>query len=196
MLNLAGNQGTTLANDSVDAVRKVIDPNRNRPPPGVTAYVTGPAALSDDMHIIGNASLAKITLFTLGAIAIMLLLVYRSIVTTLDPAVHDRCRALLVARSRRGTRLPQRLRTHHVRREHPHDAGDRGRNGLRDLPRRSLPRGARGRRGSRRGVLHDISWRGPGGPGVGSDDRRGDVLPQLSPGCPGSTPWARRWRSE
>ncbi|OIN82086.1 MMPL/RND family transporter [Mycobacterium malmoense] len=81
MLNLAGNQGTTLANDSVDAVRKVIE--RNQAPPGVKAYVTGPAALSDDMHIIGNASLAKITLFTLGAIAIMLLLVYRSIVTTL-----------------------------------------------------------------------------------------------------------------
>ena len=35
------------------------------------------------MHVIGNASLAKITLFTLGAIAIMLLLVYRSIATTL-----------------------------------------------------------------------------------------------------------------
>jgi len=80
-VNLAGNQGTTLANESVDAVRKVID--RNQAPPGVKAYVTGPAALSDDMHIIGNASLAKITLFTLGAIAIMLLLVYRSIVTTL-----------------------------------------------------------------------------------------------------------------
>jgi RND superfamily putative drug exporter len=80
-LNLAGNQGTTLANDSVEAVRKVID--RTPAPPGVKAYVTGPAALSDDMHIIGNASLAKITLFTLGAIAIMLLLVYRSIVTTL-----------------------------------------------------------------------------------------------------------------
>ena len=81
MLNLAGNQGTTQANNSVDAVRKVIE--RNQPPPGVKAYVTGPAALSDDMHIIGNASLAKITLFTLAAIAIMLLLVYRSIVTTL-----------------------------------------------------------------------------------------------------------------
>jgi RND superfamily putative drug exporter len=81
MLNLAGYQGTTLANDSVEAVRKVIA--RNQPPPGVKAYVTGPAALSDDMHVIGNASLAKITLFTLGAIAIMLLLVYRSIVTTL-----------------------------------------------------------------------------------------------------------------
>jgi putative drug exporter of the RND superfamily len=80
MLNLAGNQGTTQANNSVDAVRKVIE--QNQPPPGVKAYVTGPAALSDDMHIIGNASLAKITLFTLGAIALMLFLVYRSIITT------------------------------------------------------------------------------------------------------------------
>jgi RND superfamily putative drug exporter len=79
--NIAGNQGTTQANKSVEAVRKVVD---NEPaPPGVKAYVTGPAALSDDMHVIGNDSLAKITLFTLGAIAIMLLLVYRSIVTTL-----------------------------------------------------------------------------------------------------------------
>ncbi|MBV9352288.1 MAG: MMPL family transporter, partial [Mycobacterium sp.] len=81
MVNIAGNQGTTLANDSVEAVRHVV--NRTPAPPGVKAYVTGPAALSDDMHVIGNASLAKITLFTLVAIAIMLLLVYRSIVTTL-----------------------------------------------------------------------------------------------------------------
>ena len=81
MLNLAGNQGTTQANNSVEAVRKVID--QNPPPAGLKVYVTGPAALSDDMHVIGNASLAKITLFTLGAIAIMLLLVYRSIGTTL-----------------------------------------------------------------------------------------------------------------
>ena len=80
-VNLAGNQGTTLANESVEAVRKVID--HTQAPAGVKAYVTGPAALSDDMHVIGNKSLAKITLFTLGAIAIMLLLVYRSIVTTL-----------------------------------------------------------------------------------------------------------------
>lgn len=81
MLNLAGNQGTTLANESVEAVRKVID--RTPAPPGVQAYVTGPAALSDDIYVIGNASIAKITLFTLGAIAVMLFLVYRSIVTTL-----------------------------------------------------------------------------------------------------------------
>ena len=82
MLNLAGNQGTTLANDSVEPSARSSRRTRRRRP-GVKAYVTGPAALSDDMHVIGNASLAKITLFTLGAIAIMLLLVYRSIVTTL-----------------------------------------------------------------------------------------------------------------
>ena len=80
-VNIAGNQGTTKANNSVEAVRKVVD--EEPAPPGVKAYVTGSAALSDDMHVIGNGSLAKITLFTLGAIAIMLLLVYRSIVTTL-----------------------------------------------------------------------------------------------------------------
>ncbi len=80
-VNIAGNQGTTQANNSVEAVRKVVD--EEPAPPGVKAYVTGPAALSDDMHVIGNDSLAKITLFTLAAIAIMLLLVYRSIVTTL-----------------------------------------------------------------------------------------------------------------
>ncbi|HTQ21034.1 MMPL family transporter [Mycobacterium sp.] len=83
MLNLAGNQGTTQANNSVEAVREVIKDKDHKPPAGLNVYVTGPAALSDDMHVIGNASLAKITLFTLGAIAIMLLLVYRSIVTTL-----------------------------------------------------------------------------------------------------------------
>src|SRR6201995_2341495 len=80
-VNIAGNQGTTQANNSVEAVRKVVDDEPA--PPGVQAHVTGSAALSDDMHVIGNDSLAKITLFTLGAIAIMLLLVYRSIVTTL-----------------------------------------------------------------------------------------------------------------
>ena len=81
MLNLAGDQGTTLANQSVDAVRKVVE--HTPAPPGVKAYVTGPAALADDLHVIGNASLAKITAMTLGAIAIMLLIVYRSIITTL-----------------------------------------------------------------------------------------------------------------
>ncbi|WP_099024926.1 MMPL/RND family transporter [Mycolicibacterium palauense] len=81
MLNLAGEQGQTLANESVQAVRTAIADTPA--PPGVKAYVTGPAALTNDMHVIGNESLATITLFTLGAIALMLLIVYRSIVTTL-----------------------------------------------------------------------------------------------------------------
>jgi putative drug exporter of the RND superfamily len=81
MLNLAGDQGTTLANQSVEAVRKVVE--HTPAPPGVNGYVTGPAALADDQHVIGNASIGKITLFSLAAIAIMLFIVYRSIVTTL-----------------------------------------------------------------------------------------------------------------
>lgn len=80
LLNLAGNQGTTLANESVEAVRDVVD--RTPAPEGVKAYVTGPAALTDDTHVIGNASIGKITLYTIVAIAVMLYLVYRSVVTT------------------------------------------------------------------------------------------------------------------
>jgi putative drug exporter of the RND superfamily len=81
MLNLAGEQGQTLANEGVQAVRKVIE--ETKAPPGVKAYVAGPAALTDDLHVIGNASLGQITLITLVAIAGMLLVVYRSIRTTL-----------------------------------------------------------------------------------------------------------------
>jgi len=81
ILNLAGEQGTTLANESVEAVREVVD--RTPSPPGVKAYVTGSTAHSYDEYMIGNASINKITAFTLGAIAIMLFLVYRSIATTL-----------------------------------------------------------------------------------------------------------------
>jgi putative drug exporter of the RND superfamily len=81
MLNLAGEQGQTLANEGVQAVRKVIADTKA--PPGVQAYVAGPAALTDDLHVIGNSSLGQITLLTLIGIAGMLLVVYRSIVTTL-----------------------------------------------------------------------------------------------------------------
>lgn len=81
MINLAGEQGMTLANEGVEAVRKVIE--ETKAPVGVQAYVAGPAALTRDEHVVGNASLGVITIITLAAIAIMLLIVYRSIVTTL-----------------------------------------------------------------------------------------------------------------
>ncbi|KUH69803.1 hypothetical protein AU184_08725 [Mycolicibacterium novocastrense] len=81
MLNLAGEQGQTLANKGVEFVRTVIADTKA--PPGITAYVAGSAALTNDLHVIGNADAAKITLFTLIGIAVMLVVVYRSIVTTL-----------------------------------------------------------------------------------------------------------------
>jgi RND superfamily putative drug exporter len=78
-INLAGNQGTTLGDESVDAVRQIV--NRTPAPPGVTTYVTGPAALVKDMHHSGNKTLFKITVVTFLVIVTMLLLVYRSVIT-------------------------------------------------------------------------------------------------------------------
>ncbi len=78
-INLAGNQGTTLGNDSVKAVREIV--NRTPAPKGVKAYVTGPAAMVADMHHSGDSSLVKITVVTLLVIFTMLLLVYRSVIT-------------------------------------------------------------------------------------------------------------------
>src|SRR6478672_3542286 len=78
---LAGNQGESLANESVQAVRDVID--KSTPPPGLKTYVTGPTPLSNDQHHAGDKSVKLITAITMGVIFIMLLLVYRSIVTVL-----------------------------------------------------------------------------------------------------------------
>jgi putative drug exporter of the RND superfamily len=78
-LNLAGNQGTTLGDESVDAVRAIV--NRTPAPKGVTTYVTGPAALVKDMNHSGNKTLFKMTAVTLLVIVTMLLLVYRSVTT-------------------------------------------------------------------------------------------------------------------
>jgi RND superfamily putative drug exporter len=78
---LAGNQGEALANESVEAVQKIV---KSVPTPnGVKAYVTGPAALSADQHIAGDRSLQVITTVTFLVIIAMLLLVYRSIITML-----------------------------------------------------------------------------------------------------------------
>ena len=78
-LNLAGNQGTTLGDESVAAVRNIV--NRTPPPPGVKVYVTGQAPLVSDMQHSGNKSILKITAVTVAMIFTMLLLVYRSIIT-------------------------------------------------------------------------------------------------------------------
>jgi putative drug exporter of the RND superfamily len=78
-LNLAGNQGTSLGEESVAAVRHIV--GRAPPPPGVKVYVTGAAPLVSDMQHAGNKSVLKITVAAAAIIVIVLLFVYRSIIT-------------------------------------------------------------------------------------------------------------------
>ncbi|HEU4360754.1 MAG TPA: MMPL family transporter [Mycobacterium sp.] len=77
---LAGNQGETLANESVAAVRDIV--NRTPAPAGVKAYVTGAAPLIADQFSVGSEGTKKVTSITFLVIAVMLFFVYRSIVTT------------------------------------------------------------------------------------------------------------------
>jgi putative drug exporter of the RND superfamily len=78
---LAGNQGEALANESVEAVQKLV--KGLTPPPGVQVFVTGGSALAADQQTSGNASVKAIEFATFGVIITMLLLVYRSIATVL-----------------------------------------------------------------------------------------------------------------
>ncbi|MGV0602991.1 MMPL/RND family transporter [Mycolicibacterium sp. XJ1904] len=84
-VNLVGDQGEAKANKSVQAVRDIVE--RTPAPPGVKAYVTGPAPLVTDMNTAGDDSILKITIVTIAVILIMLLFVYRSIVTVLGVAI-------------------------------------------------------------------------------------------------------------
>jgi RND superfamily putative drug exporter len=78
-LYLAGNQGETLANESVEAVRDIVA--KHTPPPGLKVYVTGSGPLNSDQQHAGDKSIKIVTALTLVVIVVMLLLVYRSIVT-------------------------------------------------------------------------------------------------------------------
>nr|WP_308477176.1 RND family transporter [Mycolicibacter sp. MU0083] len=78
-LNLAGNQGEALANDSVEAVRDIV--RRTPAPAGVRAYVTGPAPMVTDMNTSGDRAVLKILVATVSVISLMLLLLYRSVGT-------------------------------------------------------------------------------------------------------------------
>ncbi len=79
---LSGNQGEALSLASVDAVRDIVE--HTPAPPGIKAYVTGAAPQVADQFESGDKGTTKVTLLTIGGvIAIMLLLVYRSVVTML-----------------------------------------------------------------------------------------------------------------
>jgi RND superfamily putative drug exporter len=80
-LTLAGNLSDAQANESVEAVRNIVQ--QTPPPPGVKAYVTGQAPLAADVNDTGDHAAMKITVATVVVISIMLLLVYRSVTTVL-----------------------------------------------------------------------------------------------------------------
>ena len=193
MINLAGEQGQTLANEGVEAVRKVIEDTKA--PPGVQAYVAGPAALTDDVHVIGNASLASDHADhprrDRGHAAGGLPLDQHHA----DPALPDVPRIADRARGGLGAGHPWRLRADDVRRKHPDDACDRGGHRLRHLHLRPLSRRSRHGPGPRCLLLRHLQIRRTRHRRLGPDDRRRDVLPELLRGCPTSPPWAPRSRS-
>ncbi|HEX7323549.1 MAG TPA: MMPL family transporter [Mycobacterium sp.] len=80
-INTAGDQGSTLGNESVDAVRKIVA--ATAAPAGVRVYVTGQAALTTDMTEAADKSMFKMMGVTGLVIVIMLSLVYRSASTVL-----------------------------------------------------------------------------------------------------------------
>jgi RND superfamily putative drug exporter len=78
-LDLAGNLGSTLAADSVAAVRNIV--KHTPPPAGVQVYVTGPAPLTTDLAHSGDRTIITITVLSVAVIVTMLFLVYRSVIT-------------------------------------------------------------------------------------------------------------------
>ncbi|ORW33412.1 hypothetical protein AWB91_07505 [Mycobacterium paraense] len=68
-------------NDSIEAVQHIVA--RTPAPPGVKAFVTGPAAIISDMSHSGDRTVATITLVSIAVIFVTLLLVYRSVVTVI-----------------------------------------------------------------------------------------------------------------
>jgi putative drug exporter of the RND superfamily len=83
LLRLAGDIGQMQANQSVDAVRELVD--KDTPPPGLKVYVSGAAPLASDTLSIADSSLNNITIVTVILIFIMLLLVYRRLTTLVVP---------------------------------------------------------------------------------------------------------------
>ena len=137
---LSGNQGEALSLESVDALRDIIA--KTPAPPGIHAYVAGSAAQIADQFEVGNESTVLVTLLTVGVIAMMLLIVYRSLGHHDPGARHGAHRDVGGPRDRL---VPGELRLHRpvdVFDQHPHAAGHRRRHRLHDLPARPLSRDA------------------------------------------------------
>jgi RND superfamily putative drug exporter len=101
-----GDMGSATANDSIDAIRKIVE--KLAKPGGLDAYVTGPAPLAADTLKASNNSLVKLTIVTIILIIIMLLIAYRSITRALIPLFG----ILLILAAARG--IVSFLVVHHV----------------------------------------------------------------------------------
>jgi RND superfamily putative drug exporter len=79
-MTLLGEAGQAAGNESVKVVQDIV--GRTPAPPGVKAYVTGPAAIASDLGETGNKTVLLVTAVSLSVIFMMLLLVFRSFITT------------------------------------------------------------------------------------------------------------------
>jgi RND superfamily putative drug exporter len=78
---LVGAQGTGPSKKSVAAVRRIV---ASVPaPPGVTAHVAGNTVLNADVSVAGHKSLKVMAAVSIGVILVMLLIIYRSVVTAM-----------------------------------------------------------------------------------------------------------------
>src|SRR5271169_3989151 len=78
---LVGAQGTGPSKKSVATVRNIVASVPS--PPGVKAYVAGNTVLNADVSVAGHKSLKVMAVVSIGVIVVMLLMVYRSVVTAM-----------------------------------------------------------------------------------------------------------------
>jgi len=78
---LNGSQGTSESHESVAAVRQIVASVPT--PPGIKAHVAGNSVLNADTGVAGHQSMATMELVSVAVIIVMLLGIYRSVVTML-----------------------------------------------------------------------------------------------------------------
>jgi RND superfamily putative drug exporter len=77
-----GIPGATGAPAAIAQISAIRDTVRTNPPPGLTVEVTGPAATISDLAVEVEHSVVRITIVTIGLIALILLCIYRSLAVT------------------------------------------------------------------------------------------------------------------
>lgn len=82
-IRLAGMAGTSYAGESIAAARSIVA--RSHPPEGLHVFVTGPGATITDEFAAIDKQTQLITATTIVALFLLLLVVYRSLITAMVP---------------------------------------------------------------------------------------------------------------